>query len=73
MGLILLSLLSFMLIPAMVEPNATMQVPTPYCDQVTDEYMIAGGICHDRYDFSDITSLATCRNGTHTPNPLECK
>ena len=41
-----------------------------YCDQLENR---TGIICHDRYDASDVTGLYTCRNFTHTTDPLACK
>jgi membrane-associated HD superfamily phosphohydrolase len=46
--------------------------PNPYCDKVSDEYMRSGGICHDRYDISDTTGLATCNDGSHRADPENC-
>jgi len=44
----------------------------PYCDLVNEEYMQNGGICHDRFDVSESTGIATCNDGTHQKNPLDC-
>ena len=46
--------------------------PNPYCDKVSDEYMRYGGICHDRYDISEDTGLATCNDGSHREDPEDC-
>ena len=46
--------------------------PNPYCDKVSDAYMKHGGICHDRYDISESTGLATCNDGSHRPDPENC-
>lgn len=48
-------------------------VVVPYCDQVSDEYMRCGGICHDRKDYSDTTGLYTCRDGTHEVHWEDCR
>lgn len=45
----------------------------PYCDEVTDEYMASGGLCHDRKDASETTGLFTCNDFTHVKNWTECK
>jgi hypothetical protein len=47
--------------------------PNPYCDQVTEEYMQNGGVCHDRKDQSETTGLFTCNDFTHVRNWTECK
>ena len=54
-------------------PPIAFNATRPYCDQVSDAYMASGGICHDRFDVSEITGLATCRNGTHAADPLDCQ
>ena len=46
--------------------------PNPYCDKVSDEYIRNGGTCHDRYDISDATGLATCNDGSHREDPEDC-
>lgn len=53
--------------------NTAEAKPNPYCDLVSDEYMAAGGVCHDRKDYSDLTGLYTCRDGTHEVHWEDCE
>lgn len=44
--------------------------PLPYCD--TPAGKAASG-CHDRFDTDSETGMATCNDGTHKKDPLDCK
>jgi hypothetical protein len=44
--------------------------PNPYCDKVGPDYR---GSCHDRKDYSDVTGLYTCNDGTHKTDWRGCK
>jgi hypothetical protein len=42
----------------------------PYCDKVGPDYR---GSCHDRKDYSDITGLYSCNDGTQKTDWRDCK
>ncbi|MGH9963820.1 MAG: hypothetical protein ACRD5E_03190 [Nitrososphaeraceae archaeon] len=43
--------------------------PNPYCDTPEGK---AATECHDRFDVSEETGLATCNDGTQRADPLDC-
>ena len=47
--------------------------PNPYCDKVKSGESKSTGTCHDRYDTSETTGLASCNDGTQKQDPKDCK
>jgi hypothetical protein len=44
----------------------------PYCDELQPNNR-TGIVCHDRKDYSDVTGLYTCRDGTHEADWQDCQ